>query len=46
MIQTTLRLPEELYKSLKAEARKRGMTMNAYLISVLWKDVEKYEEAV
>lgn len=40
MIQTTLRLPERMYKVLKVEAKKRGMTMNAFVISVLWKNVE------
>lgn len=37
MKQTTIRLPEELHKQLKAEAKERGMTLNAYVISVLWK---------
>lgn len=36
MKQTTLRLPDELHKTLKREAGQRGMTMNAYIISVLW----------
>ncbi len=40
MIQTTLRLPEKMYEVLKVEAKKRGMTMNAFVISVLWKNVE------
>lgn len=33
---TTIRLPEELHKKLKKEADKRGMTLNSYLISILW----------
>lgn len=33
---TTIRLPDELHKALKAEAEKRGLTLNAYLISILW----------
>lgn len=33
---TTIRLPDELHRKLKAEAEKRGMTLNGYLISVLW----------
>lgn len=33
---TTIRLPDELHKALKAEAEKRGLTFNAYLISILW----------
>lgn len=36
MIQTTIRLPDQLYENLKRESQKRGLTMNAYLISVLW----------
>lgn len=40
MIQTTFRLPEKMYEVLKVEAKKRGMTMNAFVISVLWKNVE------
>lgn len=44
MIQTTLRLPDELYEVLRVEAKRRGMTMNAYLISVLWKNVERKNE--
>lgn len=37
MKQTTLRLPEVLHKQLKKEAEQRGMTLNAYVISILWK---------
>lgn len=37
MIQTTIRFPEKLYKRLKKEAKSRGMSLNAYVISVLWK---------
>ncbi|WP_448916607.1 ribbon-helix-helix protein, CopG family [Eubacterium ramulus] len=36
MVQTTIRLPEKLYEIIKQEAKKRGMSLNAYLISVLW----------
>lgn len=36
MKQTTLRLPEKLHIELKREARRRGLTLNAYIISVLW----------
>lgn len=39
MVQTTIRLPDELHKKLKKEAKKRGMTLNAYLISYLFSDV-------
>ena len=37
MVQTTLRLPDELYRRLKETAKVRGMTLNAIVISVLWK---------
>lgn len=40
MKQTTIRLPEELYKKLKAQSQKMGMTLNAYLLSVLWSATE------
>lgn len=36
MIQTTLRLPDRLYVILKKKAKERGMTMNAYIVSLLW----------
>lgn len=48
---TTVRFPDALHKSLRAAAEKRGMTLNAYLISVLWDDeageggAEKADEA-
>lgn len=37
MVQTTLRLPDELYRKLKETAKVRGMTLNAIVISALWK---------
>lgn len=36
MIQTTLRLPEELYRKLKELAKARGMTLNAVMLGILW----------
>lgn len=41
MKQTTLRLPEKLHIELKREARRRGLTLNAYIISVLWNGREE-----
>lgn len=38
MKQTTLRLPDNLHKRLKEEAERRGLTLNAYVIGVLWKE--------
>ena len=34
--QTTIRLPVELYKRLKEGATKKGLTLNAYIIGILW----------
>ena len=36
MKQTTLRLPDKVHKELKKEAENRGMTLNAYIVSILW----------
>ncbi len=38
---TTIRIPDELHKRLKAEAEKRGMTFNGYLLGVLWESFRK-----
>lgn len=38
---TTIRLPDELHKRLKKEAEKRGLTLNAYVIGILWEQSEK-----
>lgn len=40
MKQTTVRLPDRLHKELKKEAEQKGLTLNAYVISVLWKRKE------
>lgn len=37
MVKTTIRFPEKLYTELKHQSRKRGMTLNAYILSILWK---------
>ena len=36
MVQTTIRLPEELHKKLKIAAKKRGISLNAYILSCLF----------
>lgn len=41
MAQTTLRLPEGLYEKLKAEARRRRMTVNGFVVMVLWGMLER-----
>ena len=37
---TTVRLLDELHEKLKSQAERKGMTFNAYLLSVLW-DMEE-----
>lgn len=37
MIQTTFRIPEKLYKELKSEAGRKGLSINALLLNILWK---------
>ncbi len=39
MIQTTLRLPPELYSAIKVLAKKRGVTFNCLVVSALWEIV-------
>lgn len=43
---TTIRLPDELHKRVKKEAEKRGLTLNAYVIGILWDTLKPEEEAV
>ena len=38
---TTIRLPDKLHKKLKEEAKQKGMTLNAYIISILWRRKEE-----
>ncbi len=38
MVVTTIRLPVELQEKLKAAAGARGMTWNAYVLTLLWKE--------
>lgn len=37
----TFRAPEDLRQMLKAEAKKRGITMNALILQILWAWVKK-----
>ena len=37
MVKTTIRIPEKLYMELKAEAKKRGLSINAIMVNMLWK---------
>lgn len=41
MVVTTIRLPKELHKKIKMAAEQQGMTLNGYLLSILWKTCEK-----
>lgn len=41
MIQRTLRIPEELYRVLKKEAKSRGIARNALILNILWKFIER-----
>lgn len=41
MIQTTIRIPEELYKGLKDFAKIRGLTLNAVINNALWDSLKK-----
>ena len=40
MVQTTLRLPVELYQKLKSLAKRRCVTINSLIVSALWDIVE------
>lgn len=37
---TTVRLPEELHRRIKESAQKKGLTVNAVVVSALWESVE------
>ncbi len=41
MVQTTVRLPQELYIKLKQLAKIKGLTLNAIIINALWEFIEK-----
>lgn len=41
---TTIRMPKELHEKLKKEAEKQGMTLNGYLLSILWRSKEVKQE--
>lgn len=40
-MQTTIRLPDELHKKLKELAKRKGLTVNAFIIQKLWKQIEE-----
>lgn len=39
MIQTTIRVPEKMYRRIKKQAKERGLTMNGFILAVLAKVV-------
>lgn len=43
MMQTTIRLTEDLYQKIKRMAEKKGLTINAIIILALWEYVKKGE---
>lgn len=40
-MQTTIRMPVKLYRSLKELAKDRGMTLNGFVVSELWQVAER-----
>lgn len=40
-MQTTVRMPIELHQKLKKKAKERGMTLNGFVVSILWEKVDK-----
>ena len=44
MVQTTLRLPPKLYSTIKALAKKKGVTFNGLVVSALWEIVRTGDE--
>lgn len=41
MIQTTVRMPEELYRQLKEESRTRGISVNSLILAILWNTIHR-----
>lgn len=38
---TTIRMPDELHQKIKKEAEKRGISFNAYVVSLMWEKAER-----
>lgn len=38
---TSIRMPKEMHQQLQEEAGRRGLTLNAYIITCLWAAVDK-----
>lgn len=41
---TTIRIPDILHQQLKEAAERRGMTLNGYLLGVLWDAFKKEQK--
>lgn len=39
-VQTTIRIPEELYEVIKKESERKGISVNALLLNILWRWAE------
>ena len=37
----TLRMPEKLYDCLREEAKERGISLNEFILEILWKWIEE-----
>lgn len=40
-VQTTIRIPEELYEVVKGEAERKGISVNALLLDLIWRWAER-----
>ena len=40
-VQTTIRIPEVLYEEIKREAERKGVSVNALVLDMLWRRMEK-----
>lgn len=45
MVQTTIRIPEELYQRVKKVVREKGLSINAYVINLLWQQTDTKKNA-
>lgn len=42
-MQTTIRVTEELYQKIKDKAKEKGLSVNAEIITALWKHIKEAE---
>ena len=43
--QKSVRVPDELWNAIKEESSRKGLTINAMVLTILWSYVEKINEA-